>query len=157
MPGTALIAYRTSLVQFLNRTQFCIVFEFSGGWVVDSNALLDWHSMASVLKRVRQSQAIAVLSGQSPDATGPTAVLEPVVANSALQVSAGGTRRPPCAAAFPVSRETLNRSVKERARVDLTEPSMNCRHLRMKDFPLARYGTALDTSDQANLAAPVTD
>ena len=193
---------------------------------MDSNALLDWHTTASVLKRVRRRKAIAVLLGRNQDTAlkaaielgvdyarrcpqcaaegavsrskaqglgryrckgckgcgrpkvgatgGPTAVLEPVVAKVALQVSAGGTRRPPCVAALRVSHETLNRSVGERVRGNLTEQSMNCRHIRVKDFLHTRRGIATrylghcprsfnlagiapGISDQANLAAPVTN
>lgn len=151
---------------------------------MDSNALLDWYTTASVLKRVRRRKAQGLgryrcegckgCGRPKVDATGPTAALEQVVAKVALQVSAGGTRRPPCVAALRVSHETLNRSVGERVWGDLTEQSMNCRHIRVKDFLHTRRGIATrylghcprsfnlagiapGISDQANLAAPVTN
>jgi transposase-like protein len=176
------------LVQLVNRTHFSKVYESSGGWVVDSNALLDWPSAASVLTRVQRRGVIVVLSGRSEgaalkaaielgvdearrcrhcapkdalsrgkaqglrryrckgcgrpkvDATAPTTAFEPVVAIVALEVSGGGTSRPPCVAALRVSREALNRSVGEPVWGNLPEQTVNCRHSRLKDFLRARRG-----------------
>ena len=75
------------------------------------------------------------------DAPAPTTTaFEPVVAIVALEVSEGGTSRPPCVAALRSSREALNRSIGERVWGNLPEQTVNCRHSRLKDFLRARRG-----------------
>ena len=79
--------------------------------------------------------------GPKVDALAPTTTaFEPVVAIVALEVSEGGTSRPPCVAALRSSREALNRSIGEWVWGNLPEQTLNCRHSRLKDFLRARRG-----------------